>query len=132
MTTPVVFVLDRDPAFLDRVNAALAEAGYIAAGWVESTRAYQLIRRAQPDALILNLTLEKPGAGWAILDQLRADPMTRDLPVIVAADDNPAEGEPEPASRFPCQSLSKPFDLGHLLALVHQVIATRGSTEAAG
>lgn len=83
MTTPVVFVVDVDRDRLQRLNVALAEAGYIAALCADPTGAPALIRRTQPDAVLLTVSPFQPEDSWQVIDQLRADPRTSPISLIV-------------------------------------------------
>ncbi|WP_376796522.1 response regulator [Thermogemmatispora sp.] len=85
------------------------------------------VKRDLPDLLILDLRLGDV-SGQEILKQLRADPLTREVPVIVYT---AAVLEAEQVSKLVAEQpgyyqgvhvVQKPFELTNLLALVQQVL----------
>lgn len=79
---PTVVVIDDDPMDLDLVEAVLTPAGYsvLRAGGGEEGVA--LVGREQPAVVLLDLLM--PGIdGFAVIDRLRADPTTADVPIVV-------------------------------------------------
>ena len=118
MPAPTIAVLDNDPCFLSLMHDLLAEEGYAPLLWRarDEPDPHALLREALPDLVILDLWLERPDDGWTFLAQLRADPATVHIPVIVAS------GQPDTVSpvREPqwaryCRRIQKPFDLQDLL-----------------
>ena len=61
--------------------------GYAAECVHRSEAASDLIRRQPPDVLILDRHIERPYAGWMLLQQLRADPPTAVIPAVLATSD---------------------------------------------
>lgn len=118
MATPSIAVLDNDPYFLSLMDDLLTDEGYAPLLWraQDEPDLHTLLRGALPDLVILDLWLEGPGDGWTFLAQLRADPATVHIPVIVASGELEAVspvGEPQWA-RY-CQRMRKPFDVQDLL-----------------
>lgn len=77
----------------------------------------ELARQHRPDLVLLDLNLpDLPGA--VVLEQLRAEPLTRDIPVVViSADATPQQSERLKAAGA-ADYLTKPFDIERLLAII--------------
>jgi len=86
-----VLIVDDDPALTVGVAVRLEASGYevLAANDVPSgvTKA----RQEGPDIILLDLGLPG-GGGIVVLEQLQADPETRDIPVIVMSARHKSEG----------------------------------------
>ena len=65
----------------------LAAAGYDLVFHPRAAGALAVIRQVQPAVAIIDLHLEVPYAGLAVVRALRADPATRALPLIVWSTD---------------------------------------------
>jgi signal transduction histidine kinase/DNA-binding response OmpR family regulator/HAMP domain-containing protein len=77
-----VLVVDDDPASLEIMSHALQRLGYRARCERDGERALGAVRASLPTAIILDLIM--PGmSGFEFLDQLRADPSSYAVPVIV-------------------------------------------------
>jgi len=83
----------------------------------------ELARRAQPALILLDINM--PGMnGFEVLTRLRADPGTRQIPVIAVTAMNPAEAAVLLSGGFDA-ILRKPIDKGALLATIGQVLERR-------
>ena len=81
---PVVVVIDDDRASLDLMSAYLDGQGVRLVRARDGTEGLEAIRRQQPAAVLLDIRL--PGIdGWEVLEQLRTDPQSTKLPVIVVS-----------------------------------------------
>jgi signal transduction histidine kinase len=81
---PVVVVIDDDRASLDLMSAYLSGQGVRVVRTRDGTEGLDAVHRLKPVATVLDILL--PGMdGWAVLEELRADPKTQGLPVIIAS-----------------------------------------------
>ncbi len=81
--------------------------------------ALELVREHQPDLVLLDLQLADLH-GRQVLQQLKCDPVTARIPVVVlSADANPAQFE-RLLSEGAAGCLTKPIDVGTLLDTVHR------------
>lgn len=124
---PRILAVDDDPDLLGLLGHALSPEGYRVACANSAAAALAAIRQEPPALVILDLWLEDRAAGWRLLRRLRADPVTLDLPVVVASADIVAVRRYEAALRaLGCAILEKPFDLDTLLAIVARHAPLRG------
>jgi CheY-like chemotaxis protein len=81
--------------------------------------ALELVREHQPDLVLLDLQLADLH-GRQVLQQLKCDPVTAEIPVVVlSADATPAQFE-RLLSEGAAGCLTKPIDVGTLLDTVHR------------
>ncbi len=89
--------------------------------------AFSHMKALLPDLLILDLKLGVI-SGQDVLKQLKEDPITAEIPVIVytaavlEAEDVAREIEDDPILYQRVYLIRKPFDLDDLLALVEQIV----------
>ncbi len=78
----VVLAIDDNPDVLTLINNALEDSPYKVIGVNDSTRAVELVQELQPVAVTLDVMMPEMN-GWQILHQLRANPTTANIPVIM-------------------------------------------------
>ena len=81
---PLVLVVDDDPSSRDLIAHYLEHAGYRAAPTATGLDAVRLARELQPDVITLDLILPDRD-GLLVLAQLKSDPDTRRIPVVVVS-----------------------------------------------
>ncbi len=78
----LVMVIEDEKEIRDLVRYNLERAGYRVAAFADGDQGLERLFASRPDALVLDLML--PGRnGLEILREVRSEPATRDLPVIV-------------------------------------------------
>jgi CheY-like chemotaxis protein len=121
---PRVLVVDDDRGFLDLAVAALAAEGVTAS--VARTAGEALFRAVgdPPDLILLDILLPDSD-GLDLLEALRAEPETRDVPIFACT----ALGERESAQLLTQVGfdglLAKPVDLAQLARVVRSVFGVR-------
>ncbi len=79
---PVVVVAEDDPKSRELMLAMLSSKGYHAIGVERGDQVIKKVRELKPLAITLDIMM--PGQdGWAVLDRLKKDSHTRDIPVIM-------------------------------------------------
>jgi CheY-like chemotaxis protein len=79
------------------------------------------LRDLGPAAIILDVRLENPTAGWEVVAHLRHDSVLHATPVLVGSADLSALQERADLERQGCTILAKPFDVEELLVLLQQL-----------
>jgi signal transduction histidine kinase/DNA-binding response OmpR family regulator len=112
----VVLVIDDDPSALDLLGRTLQEAGLRVVTASEGRQALNLARTLHPVAITLDVLM--PGIdGWEVLRELKGDPATQDIPVImVTMTDDRALGCALGATEF----LTKPVQRAQLVRLLER------------
>ncbi len=87
---PVVVLVDDDRASLDLLSAYLDGSGTRVLRARDGVEALEQIRKVPPVAVVLDIKLPRLD-GWKVLAELKADPATAAIPVVIASvvDDRP-------------------------------------------
>ena len=110
---PDIMVADDDTASRERIEPFLRRAGYEV---VYVANAHEALRKAgsiQPLAILIDSQLPPRGAA-ALVAELRRDPRTREIPLVLMS---PADGAP-PLVLADCDVLTKPVDRQELVQLM--------------
>ncbi len=130
MAPPLLAIVDYDEAFREMLDAVFTEEGYRTLLLVQGSGAHAAIRQARPDLVLLDLWLERQDSGWTLLEQVRADPATHHIPVIVcSAVPHLLPVEAEQVRELGGAIIDKPFDVEELLAAVRQALSQRRSAQ---
>jgi signal transduction histidine kinase/CheY-like chemotaxis protein len=86
--------IDDDPADLDLLEAVLAPKGWLVVRAGGGEAGVQAVRRERPAVVLLDLLMPDVD-GFAVVEQLRADPVVGDVPIVVltSKDMTPADHE---------------------------------------
>jgi two-component system alkaline phosphatase synthesis response regulator PhoP len=79
---PYIIIADDDPDILDALSTILRSGPYRIATARDGEAALALVRKRQPDLLVLDLLMPKKD-GFAVIRELRADPSIAELPILV-------------------------------------------------
>ena len=79
---PLVLLIEDDAATVRLVRAYLHDAGYDLAEASTCAHGVELARRLRPTAILLDLDLDGED-GLQLLEQLKADPATSEIPVVI-------------------------------------------------
>ena len=117
----LVMVIEDEKEIRDLVRYNLERAGYRVAAADDGEAGLQRLFDSRPDVLVLDLML--PGrSGMEVLREVRAEPATRDLPVLVlsarSAEMDKLEGFEHGADDY----LTKPFSPRELVARVKALL----------
>jgi len=124
---PRILVIEDNGATGQLIQSQLASSGYETLRCDRPERATQMAAEHQPDAITLDL-LMKPVHGLEVLLQLKNDPRTLKIPVIVVTIvDQPGIGTALGADEY----LIKPVDKATLLAAVERCLRSRGGAAPA-
>lgn len=123
---PTVLVVEDQLAIAQLLLRALAGAGYAP---VHATSAHVAAAlAAETEAVVVLLDVMMPGMnGWSVLERLRANPITRETPVVItsAVYDRPGLHALPPGG--PIRFAAKPFEIKHLLATVAELVGDERS-----
>jgi len=122
----VVLVVDDDPIALDLLGRTLHEAGMSVVTATDGDEALAMARSIQPAAITLDVLM--PGKdGWEVLRQLKADPETQHIPVVmVTMTDDRELGYALGATEF----LTKPVERSRLVHLLERHASEDGERRA--
>ncbi|HJZ48426.1 MAG TPA: response regulator, partial [Roseiflexaceae bacterium] len=118
---PTVLVVDDSAPMREVIRGIIESAGYLVAEASGGAAALQLARLLQPQLITLDIMLPDLD-GFDVIQVLRNDPLTRDLPVLFVS----ATSEYERALALGGSGfISKPFTADELLGQIRALIAPR-------
>ncbi len=121
---PTILVIEDNAVTGQLIQSQLASSGYETLKCGRPERALEMAAEHQPDAITLDLLMQ-PVHGLEVLLQLKNDPRTSKIPVIVVTIvDQPGVGTALGADEY----LIKPVDKATLLAAVERCLRSRGGT----
>ena len=85
-----IAVMNDDAVYLDLMNDLLTDEGYRVTLIRESRKAYEIIKAEPPDLVILDIRMGNELTGFELIGLLLLDPVTRQVPLIVASADSQA------------------------------------------
>jgi len=119
-----VVVVDDEPPIVDVVCDVLEDEGFHTVPCSHGREAFPCIRREHPQLVILDIQMPEVD-GITVFQQMRADPVTAEIPVIFFTANAHLLDLHLPNFRAMGASLlPKPFDVNKLITLVEQAIAT--------
>jgi len=117
-----ILIVEDETNILEALSFILSRAGWDVRGHGKGTDALDEIARLSPDMLILDVML--PGrSGFDILADLRAQPQTQALPVLMLTAKGQAKDRDQAMALGANGFLTKPFSNSELLDMVAQVRA---------
>lgn len=118
-----ILVLDDDPGILQALDLSLTYCGFQVRPMLSGENVFRMIDDFEPNLIIIDYRLSGR-TGGEICQELKNDPVKKDIPVIMLS------AYPEAAvndSEFCCDSfMSKPFDLNVLVNEIKSFIGPIG------
>lgn len=116
-----ILIIDDEPQILLLSANRLEVNGYTVVTASSGEQGLKRIKKEMPDLVLLDQVM--PGMnGWEVLDRLKKDPLTRDIPVLMFTADVKKVNVGEAQMRGAADCLFKPFFPEELLAKVKEVL----------
>jgi len=81
---PTILVIEDEPSFIYLMQRYAAKSGWRIVVASEGREALRLVQEERPTVIMLDIAL--PGMdGWQVLEALKADHSTRDIPVVMCS-----------------------------------------------
>jgi CheY-like chemotaxis protein len=124
----LIAVVDNDAHVLGLLTDLLENQGWTVTTYRSGEEAITFLRKEQPDLVLLDLWLEAPASGWHVLRDLRSEPQTHDIPVVLLFE----AGDGVPTNDAWLRELGvavvpKPFDVDVLCHSLETVLQGSGS-----
>jgi len=118
---PTILVVDDSDGALALLNTVLGQAGYAVRMAKSGFEALSMVREAPPDLILLDVMM--PGmSGFEVCQQLKADPATRLIPVIMVTALTSVKDKVKGLDAGADDFISKPFDRLELLTRVKSLL----------
>ena len=116
-----VLVIEDEPHIVEAISFILSRDGWSVRSHGQGHDAVAVVRDHPTDVVILDVML--PGrSGYEILQELRADPSTRDLPILMLTARGQAKDRDMAARLGATRVMTKPFSNTELLASVRAMV----------
>jgi len=122
-TMPFIIIANDDTTYLGLMQELLTEEGYRVEVAPVDGDAYPIIRDKQPDLIILDIRLSNPDSGLLVLDLVRLDPTTTNIPILLCSTN--LDIFPDRAERLKatgCETIAKPFRLHEMVTKIHGLL----------
>jgi len=126
ISQPLILIVDDEEAIVTGLSYRLKQAGYRVLGCFTGREGLEAARCADPDLILLDQCLPEL-VGSDVLSELRRDPATRQIPVVIlsGADVRQRDALSAGAAAF----LRKPYRRDELLDVVESLLAQAESTQ---
>jgi len=123
-----ILIVDDSPYIVDGLVALLKRRGFNPIASHGGDEALSLLTTIKPDLVLLDIMME-PMDGWETLDKIKANPATKDLPVLMFS---AKKITPEEAQQH-CLNIedfvSKPVNPAQLLDAIKRIFARRADVK---
>ncbi|MEW6554391.1 MAG: response regulator [Actinomycetota bacterium] len=116
-----ILIVDDNQAIVEMLQRKFEREEYGVVGCVDSAKAVATARRERPDLIVLDILM--PGkTGWEIIEELKADPETRAVPVIISTVKNRPEDIERGKTLQATDHIAKPYVFSDLLEKVRAIL----------
>jgi DNA-binding response OmpR family regulator len=123
---PKILVVDDDEHIVQLLRHQLETEGYRVLTAQRGEDVFQLANSEQPDLITLDILLANMN-GFEVLEQLKEDPTTSDIPVIIVS--VVSDAETRGLALGAVGYIGKPFEEHQVLSQIHGVLASLGIGE---
>ena len=116
-----VVIIDDNPAIVEMLQRKLEKEDYEVVGCVESVKAMEVCLQERPDIVVLDILM--PGkSGWDVMEELKSDPVTESIPVIISTVKNRPEDMEKGEELQATDYIAKPYVFSDLLEKVQKIL----------
>lgn len=117
-----VLIAEDEPSILQSLDFILRRAGYSIASVTDGDAALAAVRRDKPRLLVLDVMLPRR-SGFEVLKQIRADALTRDLPVLILTAKGQAQDRRTAEELGASSFVTKPYANADVVGTVRRLLA---------
>jgi len=123
-----ILAIDNSQAVLDLFRELLEGEGYRVSIQSYVDKDLDAIKDLTPDLIILDYMWGAEDGGWSLLQLLRMDPGTKDIPIVLCTGAVAEAGELQPhLEEMDVRVVLKPFDLDDLLGAIRAALDSHAS-----
>ena len=78
-----ILVVDDDPDFVEATRIVLEQAGYAVVSAASGDECLQVVRKENPDLIVLDVIMSSILDGLNVSQQLQEDPEHKDIPIVM-------------------------------------------------
>lgn len=121
MSKKKVLVVEDADATRRLIEVSLTIDGFDVVQRIDGASGLEAARSLRPDLVVLDIALPEMD-GWEVLAQLRSDPTTKDIPVVVVTAHDTAESRSKADYATADAFIGKPFDLNKLRSAIIDLV----------
>jgi len=118
---PDILIVEDEPAILNSLEFILAHAGWETHSVTNGEAALETVAKLSPRMVVLDVMLPRQ-SGFDVLKTLRADPQTRDLPVLILTAKGQQQDRQTAQLLGATSFVTKPYANTEVVAAVRQLI----------
>ena len=116
-----IMIIDDNQAIVEMLQRKLEKEEYEVLGCSESAKSVDVCLKAKPDLIILDILM--PGKnGWEIMEELKDDPATQSIPIIISTVKNRPEDMEQGEELHAADYIAKPYVFSDLLEKVQRIL----------
>ncbi|MFB2895594.1 ATP-binding protein [Aerosakkonemataceae cyanobacterium BLCC-F50] len=119
-----ILLVDDQPDNLRLLSALLSERGYEPRGVINGTMAIKAAKSSQPDLILLDILMPEMD-GYETCELLKADPKTREIPVIFISAKDETIDKVRAFGLGALDYITKPFHVDEVLARIENHLSLR-------
>ena len=120
-----ILIADDEPHIRKLVSFALGNRGYEVVEAADGGEAYERAKAEAPDIILLDVMMPVM-TGYDVLEKLKADPVTRDIPVVMLSAKSQQTEVQAGLSKGAQEYICKPFTPKDLVQRVAELIGGSG------
>ncbi|MHB1451392.1 MAG: response regulator [Coriobacteriia bacterium] len=120
IASPVVLVTDDDRDIVELLTHTLKQRGYAVMAAYDGKEAMAAVARTRPDAILLDIRMPVMD-GYEVLEALKTDPATADIPVVIMSAYQ-LDTDRSNILNLATQLIGKPFDVEDFITHIEEVI----------
>ena len=124
-----ILIVDDSPMIVDVFSTMLERGGYRPVTAFSGEECLKVMKTAPPDLVLLDIMME-PMDGWETLERIKADPETRDIPVLMLTAKPLTPEEANEYGPYIEDYILKPTTHHQLYEAIERVLARRHSIAA--
>lgn len=125
MEKPKLLVIENEPGILDILRINFTIEGFDVYGCDHSPESLKEALIELPDVIILDILMPFQN-GWEVLEELKVNPVTQVIPIVVCSVLTKPEEQDRARSLGAAAYVTKPFDVVELVETVKRVIGLKG------
>ncbi len=120
-----ILIVDDEPAIRQMLNDLLKNEGFSVLEAADGKKGLDEAKKHVPDLVVLDVNMPKMD-GFKVLENLKKDKKTRDIPVIMLTSKSSQEDITQGIQLYADKYIPKPFDAAHFLTEVKKTFQARG------
>lgn len=125
-----ILIIDDEEKLCALVSTFLEKKGYSAVSAKNGKQGIKAAHYRAPDLILLDINMPKMD-GFAVLKQLKSDPKTMSIPVIMLTGREDEDSKLTASSLYSEHYITKPFDLEELDKKINQMLEIVGGATKA-